>query len=81
MREAWQKKKLILKVALKLNKKIASLVVHIDWYLFLLKILLLQRYKKKLRFQNFSKGFYELGIAFFCFHIPNEFIPQFLGII
>ena len=26
MREAWQKKKLILKVALKLNKKIASLV-------------------------------------------------------
>ena len=26
MREAWQKKKLILKVALKLNKKITSLV-------------------------------------------------------
>ena len=41
----------------------------------------LQIYKKKLRFQSFSKGFYELGIAFFCFHFPNEFIPQFLGIL
>ena len=51
MREAWQKKKLILKVALKLNKKIASLVVHIDWYL--LKILLLQRYKKFLKKTNY----------------------------
>ena len=82
MREAWQKKKLILKVALKLNKKIASLVEsYILIGIYLLKILLLQRYKKKLRFQNFSKGFYELGIASFCFHIPNEFIPQFLGIL
>ena len=41
----------------------------------------LQIYKKKLKFQSFSKGFYELGITFFCFQIPNEFIPQFLGIL
>ena len=83
MREAWQKKKLILKVALKLNKKIASLVESYILIGIYMKILyfILQRYKKKLRFQSFSKCFYELGIAFFCFHIPNEFIPQFLGIL
>ena len=76
-----KKKKLILKVALKLNKKITSLVESYILIGIYMKILLLQRYKKKLRFQNFSKSFYELGIAFFCFHIPNEFIPKFFSIL
>ena len=49
-----EKKLEILKVAL--NKKIASLVVHLDWYL--LKILLLQRYKKFLKKTNVLKGFF-----------------------
>ena len=55
------KKETYMKVALKLNKKIASLVEsYILIGIYLLKILLLQRYKKKLRFQSFYKGFYEL---------------------
>ena len=74
------KKETYMKVALN-KKKIASLVESYILFGIYMKILLLQRYKKKLRFQSFYKGFYKLCIAFFCFHIPNEFIPQFLGIL
>lgn len=72
------KKELILKVVL--NKKIASLVESYILIGIYMKILyfILQRYKKKLRFQSFLKGFFQkphqskvCGVSFFTFHFFN----------